>query len=112
METRLSLIWLSLFGIAQSTDVFTTELDRARGAIESMPVSNGLLAEGIGVYLAIKVALVIAVSIATLLSLRWLRANRGRARAIHGYVLSAIRVGTVAITIASLNNAMLLRSLG
>ena len=112
METRLSLIWLGLFGITQSTDVITTQLDRARGAIESMPVSNSLLTQGIGVYVATKVALVIAVSVATLLSLRWLRAKQGRARAIHGYVLSAIRVGTVAIALASLNNALLLRSLG
>ena len=112
MEARLSVIWLSLFGILQSTDIFTTELDRARGAIESMPISDTLLTQGIGTYVATKLALVVALSVAAFLSLRWLRARRSPSRAIHAFVLSGIRIGTVAIAIASLNNALLLRSMG
>jgi hypothetical protein len=112
VEPRLSIIWVSLFGILQSTDILTTELDRARGMIESMPVSEGLLTQSTWLFVATKVALVLAVSVATLLSLRWLRARRSRSRAVHGYVLSAVRIGTVAVAIVSLNNALLLRSLG
>jgi hypothetical protein len=108
----VSIIWLSLLGLVQSTDVLTTEFDRARGAIESMPVSDALLSQGNGLYLATKLALVLVVSGATLLSLRWLRARRSRSRTIHGYVLSSVRIATVAIAIVSLNNALLLRSLG
>ena len=108
----MSVIWLSLFGILQSADVFTTELDRARGAIESMPISETLLTQGIGTYVATKAALVVAVSVALLISHRWVRAKGSLSRAIHGFVLSGIRIGTVAIAIASLNNALLLRSMG
>jgi hypothetical protein len=112
VATRLSIIWVSLFGLLQSTDVLTTEFDRARGAVESMPISEALLAQGTSVYVGTKLALVLAVSVATLLSLRWLRARGSWSQAIHSYVLSAIRIATVAIAVVSLNNALLLRTLG
>ena len=113
MEARLSLAWFGLFGVLQSTDVLTTAVDRAGGSIESMPVTAALLdAGGIRLYLLMKVFLVAAAAVALLLSLRWLRRRRSHARAVHSYVLSAVRIGTVAIALASLNNALLLRSLG
>lgn len=112
IEARLTAIWLGLFGILQSTDVLTTAVDRARGSIESMPVRAALLNQGgVRLYLAMKVFLVAAAAAALLLSLRWVRKRRRHARAIHSYVLSAVRIGTVAIAIASLNNALLLSSL-
>jgi hypothetical protein len=110
---RLSLIWFGLFGVLQSTDVFTTALDRASGSIGSMPVTAALLDEGgIGLYLMMKIFLVAAAAVALLVSFRWMQRRRRHARAINSYVLSAVRIGTVAIAIASLNNALLLRSLG
>jgi hypothetical protein len=58
-----------------------------------------------------KVGLVAAAAAAALLALRWLRFKRVHARALYVYVISAIRVATVALAIASLNNALLLKSL-
>ncbi|HET9782242.1 MAG TPA: hypothetical protein VFR33_10725 [Candidatus Dormibacteraeota bacterium] len=113
MEGRLSVIWFGLFGVLQSTDVLTTAVDRARGSIESMPVSAALLdAGGVRLYLLMKVFLIAAAALALLLSVRWVRAKRRNAQAVHLYVLSAVRIGTVAIALASLNNAVLLRSMG
>ena len=113
MEARLSVIWLGLLAVLESTDVFTTALNRARGSIESMPVSAALLNQGgFGLWVTIKIALVVSASCALLLSLRWLRSRSSHAHAIHVFVLTAIRMGTVAIALASLNNAVLLRSLG
>ena len=112
-EARLSVIWLGLLAMLESADVFTTALDRARGSIESMPVSAALLNQGgLELWVTIKIALVVSAASALLLSLRWLQNKRSYARAIHVYVLTAIRMGTVAIALASLNNAVLLRSLG
>jgi hypothetical protein len=113
VETRLSVVWLGLLGVLESADAMTTAMDRARGSIESMPLSALLLnAGGMGLFLTLKLALVAGAAIALWLSLQWLRSSRAHARAIYVFVLSAIRMGSVAIAIASLNNALLLRSLG
>ncbi len=112
MESRLSLIWLGLLGVIESTDVLTTAIDRARGSIELMPVSAAVLDQGGLVhFVAMKVALVAAAAAAVLLALRWFRFQRAHARALYVYVLSAIRIGTVALAVVSLNNALLLKSL-
>ena len=38
----MAALWTALLLAGQATDVLTTALDRARGALESMPVSAGL----------------------------------------------------------------------
>ena len=112
MESRLSLIWLGLLGVIESTDVLTTAVDRARGSIEVMPLSAAVLDQGgLVLFVTLKVGLVAAAAAAVLLALRWLRFKRDHARAMYVYVLSAIRMATVALAIVSLNNALLLRSL-
>lgn len=112
MESRLGLIWLGLFGVIESTDVLTTAIDRARGSIELMPVSAAVLDQGgMVLFVTLKVGLVAAAAVAVLLALRWLQFKRAHARALYVYVLSAIRIGTVALAIVSLNNALLLKSL-
>jgi hypothetical protein len=112
VESRLSLIWVGLLGIIESTDVLTTAVDRARGSIESMPMSAAVLDQGgLALFMTMKVGLVAAAAVAALLALRWLRYKRLHARALYVYVISAIRMATVALAIVSLNNALLLRSL-
>ncbi|HEV3309125.1 MAG TPA: hypothetical protein VG815_01195 [Chloroflexota bacterium] len=112
MESRLSLIWVGLLGVIESTDVLTTALDRARGSIELVPLSAAVLDQGgLVLFITVKVGLVAAAAVAVVLTLRWLRYKRNHARALHTYVLSAIRMATVALAIASLNNALLLKSL-
>ena len=112
MESRLSLIWVGLLGIIESTDVLTTAVGRARGSIESMPVSAAVLDQGgLALFLTMKVGLVAAAAVAALLALRWLQYKRHHARALYVYVISAIRMATVALAIVSLSNALLLKSL-
>ncbi|MDQ6876650.1 MAG: hypothetical protein M3082_02925 [Candidatus Dormibacteraeota bacterium] len=112
MEFRLSLIWVGLLGVIESTDVLTTAVDRARGSIELIPLSAAVLDQGgLVLFVAVKVGLVAAAAAAALLALRWLRFRRDHARALYTYVLSSIRIATVALAIASLNNALLLKSL-
>jgi len=112
VESRLSLIWVGLLGVIESTDVLTTAVDRARGSIELMPLSAAVLDQGgLVLFVTMKVGLVAAAAAAVVLALRWLRYKRAHARALYVYVLSAIRIGTVALAIVSLNNALLLKSL-
>ena len=112
MESRLSLIWVGLFGVIESIDAFTTAVDRARGSIESMPLSAAVLDQGgLALFVAMKVGLVAAAAAAALLALRWLRFKRDHSRALYVYVISALRMATVALAIASLNNALLLKTL-
>jgi hypothetical protein len=112
VEARLSLIWVGLLGIIESTDVFTTAVDRARGSIELAPFSATVLDQGgLLVFVIVKVGLVAAAAAAALLALRWLRFKRVHARALYVYVLWAIRIATVVLAIACLNNALLFESL-
>jgi hypothetical protein len=112
VESRLSLIWVGLLGVIESIDILTTAVDRARGSIESAPLSATVLDQGgLVLFVTVKVGLVAAAAIAALLALRWLRFKRDHARTLYLYVLSAIRMATVALAIACLNNALLLKSL-
>ena len=113
VESRLGLIWLALLGITESTDALTTAFDRARGSIESMAVTAAILDQGgLALLVTTKASTVLAVAAALLLTLRWLQRSHHHARAVFVYVLSAIRMSTVFLAIVSLNNALLLRSLG
>jgi hypothetical protein len=112
VESRLSLIWVGLLGVIESTDILTTAVDRARGSIELVPLSAAVLDRGgLVLFVTVKVGLVVAAGASAVLALRWLRYKRDHARTLYTYVLSAIRMATVALAIASLNNALLLRSL-
>jgi hypothetical protein len=112
VESRLSLIWVGLLGVIESMDVLTTALDRARGSIELAPLSATVLDQGgLILFVTVKVGLVAAAAAAVLLALRWLRYKREHARVLYAYVLSAIRLATVALAIVCVNNALLLKSL-
>ena len=109
---RGTFVWITLLGAIEFTDILTTAIGRARGAIESMPISAAVMEEGgIVLFIAIKVALVIAVAIAVLLALRWVRSGRPGAGTLFVFTLSSIRVATVALALVSLHNAMLLTTL-
>jgi hypothetical protein len=74
---------VGLLGIIESTDVLTTAVDRARGSIESMPMSAAVLDQGgLALFMTMKVGLVAAAAVAALLALRWLRYKRLHARAL------------------------------
>ena len=67
---RLGLIWIGLLGVIQSTDIITTAMGRARGAVEAMPISAAVMNEGgMMLFVFVKFALVLAGAAAVLLTL-------------------------------------------
>ncbi|TMD81090.1 MAG: hypothetical protein E6I77_00390 [Chloroflexi bacterium] len=109
---RLGLIWIGLLGAIQSTDILTTAMGRARGAVEAMPISAAVINEGgLMMFVFVKFALVLAGAAAVLLTLRWVRTERPGAVALYVFTLAAIRGSTVALALVSLHNAFLLKSL-
>jgi hypothetical protein len=107
-----SLIWISLLGAIEAMDILTTHLGRAAGAVESMPISAAVMAEGgMGLFIVVKLALVVAGAIAVLLALLWVRNDRPGAGWVYAFTISSIRVTTVALAIVALHNAVLLQTL-
>ncbi len=112
MGNRACLVWISLLSAIESMDILTTDLGRARGAIESMPISAAVIDEGgMVLFVAVKIALIGAVAVAVFLTLRWLRRGDEGAGFLYSFTLSSIRIATVALAIVSLHNAVLISSL-
>jgi hypothetical protein len=87
-------------------------LGQAYGAVESMPISAAVMNEGgMALFIAVKLALVLAGAIAVLLAQLWVQSGRPGASLVYAFTISAIRVPTVALAIVSLHNAVLLQSL-
>jgi hypothetical protein len=111
MRVRTSLLWITLLAAIESMDILTTDLGRARGAIESMPISAAVMSEGgMALFVMVKLALVVASGIAVLLALLWVRRGVPFSGWVHMLTLSAVRVTTVAVAIVSLHNALLVLS--
>jgi hypothetical protein len=112
MTNRFTVLWITLLGAIEFTDILTTAVGRAHGAIESMPISAAVMNQGgLVLFVAVKLGLVGVVAVAALLAMRWMRHGRAGASALFTFTLSSIRVATVALAIVSLHNAMLLQSL-
>ena len=101
-----------MLGTIEFTDILTTAIGHARGAVEAMPVSAAVIADGgMVMFVAVKMALVIAVASAILLSLRWSERGTPGADALFTFTLWSVRIATVALALVSLHNAVLLTSL-
>jgi hypothetical protein len=112
MQNRSSLVWICLLGAIEAMDILTTAAGRSAGAIESMPVSAAVMSVGgIGLFMAVKLALVVVSATALLLALRWVRSERPGAGLVYEFTLWAIRITTVALSVVSLHNAVLIQSL-
>jgi hypothetical protein len=110
--SRLCLVWLGLLWSSESTDILTTALARAQGAIESVPLSAALINEGgMPLFVSLKLALVAAGAVALLLALQWIRHRRPGAGLLYAFTLTSIRITTVALALVSLHNAVLITSL-
>jgi hypothetical protein len=109
---RSSFVWIGLLAAIEAMDILTTDIGRARGAVESMPISAAVMSEGgMALFIVVKLALVAAGATAVLLALLWVRTGRPGAGWVYVFTLSAIRVTTVALAIVALHNAVLLQSL-
>jgi hypothetical protein len=101
-----------LLAAIEAMDILTTAVGRAAGAVESMPISAAVISEGgMALFIALKLALVLAGAIAALLALLWVRKGHPGAGLVYTFTMSAIRVPTVALAIVSLHNAVLLQSI-
>jgi len=109
---RSSLVWISLLTAIEAMDILTTDVGRAHGAVESMPISAAVMNEGgMVLFIVVKLALVAAGATAVLLALLWVRIGRPGAGWVYFFTMSAIRATTVALALVSLHNAMLLQTL-
>jgi hypothetical protein len=112
MEIRQATIWTLLLLAGQLTDVGTTALDRARGALESMPVSARLLEQGgIELLWSTKLLLVAAAGTALLLTARWSRRQHPASRVTFWFCLVTVQAATLGLVFVSLTNVALLGSL-
>lgn len=112
MGHRSSIVWIALLGAIEFTDVLTTAIGHAQGAIEAMPVSAAVIASGgIALFIIVKLTLVGAVATAILLAMRWMQHGRPGAGTLFSFTLWSVRIATVALAFVSLHNALLLTSL-
>jgi hypothetical protein len=112
VEIRQAVIWTALLLAGQAIDVFTTAVDRTRGALESMPVSAHLLELGdIGLLWITKILLVTAAGAALFLTALWTRRNGPSSRLTFRFCLVAVQAATIGLTWVSLSNVALLSSL-
>jgi hypothetical protein len=112
VANRACLVWIALLGAIESLDILTTGMGRALGAMESMPISAAVINQGgMSLFVVVKVALVVAVAAAVLLTLRWTRKGRQGAGTLFAFTLSSVRIATVALALVSLHNAVLISSL-
>ena len=112
MEIRQAILWTALLLAGQTTDLITTALDRARGALESMPISARLLEQGgIGLFWSTKLLLVAAAGTALLLTARWAGRDSQRSRTTFRFCLVAVQAATIGLVFVSLTNVALLSSL-
>ena len=107
MDARLAALWIGILGFAEFTDLASTALDKARGAVEATPLTASILAaNGIARLALLKLLLVVAVAMAFVITLRWSR--RGpMGVAAHRFVLNGCRITAVVGTLVSLHNALL-----
>src|SRR2546421_12874027 len=93
VANRVCLVWIALLGAIESMDILTTAVGRARGAMEAMPISAAVINEGgMMLFVILKVALVVAVAGAVLLTLRWMRRGHEGAGILFAFILNFFRI--------------------
>lgn len=112
MELRQALLWSGPLLGSQATDTLTTAIDRAQGALESMPVSARLLeVGGVALFWSFKL-LVVASAAATLVAAAGaVRADHRLSRFTFRVSLIAVQAVTICLAGVSLSNLALLTSI-
>lgn len=113
MELRQALLWSALLLWSQATDTLTTAIDRARGAMEAMPVSAQLLdVGGVALFWSFKVLIVAGAAAALIAAARKASEQRHRL-SLFTFRASLVAVQTVTVCLAcvSLSNLALLTTI-
>lgn len=106
------MLWSGLLLGGQTTDTLTTAIDRARGAIESMPVSARLLdAGGIAMFWGFKLLIVVTVAVALLTAASLVREGHHLSRVTFRLCLVAVQAATICLAFVSLSNLALFSSI-
>ncbi len=107
MAAYRDVIWVALLAVTQAGDLWTTAIDRAKGATESMPLTATVLAErGLLGLACLKVLLLLAF-VAALALARSRPAGSRHAGSLHAFVLFTCRISAMALGIVMLHNAAL-----
>lgn len=106
------MLWSGLLLGSQTTDTLTTALDRARGAIEAMPVSARILeVGGIAMFWGFKVLIVATVTVALLTAASLVREGHNLSKITFQLCLIAVQAATICLAFVSLSNLALLTSI-
>jgi hypothetical protein len=112
VEIRQALLWSGLLLGSQATDTLTTATARARGAMESMPVSARLLeVGGVALFWSIKVLIVATAAAALLAAATKVRQDHRLSRITFRVSLLAVQMATLCLAYVSLSNLLLLTSI-
>jgi len=113
VELRQALLWSGLLLGSQATDTLTTAIDRARGAMEAMPVSAQLLdVGGVALFWTFKLMIVAGAAAALIAAARKAGQNRHRLSLFTFRAsLVAVQAVTVCLACVSLSNLALLSSI-
>jgi hypothetical protein len=112
VEVRQAMLWSGLLLGSQATDTLTTAIDRARGAIEMMPLSSRLLeVGGVALLWTFKVMIVAGAASALLAAARKVRDDHRLSRLTFRLALIAVQAVTIGLACVSLSNLALLSSL-
>ena len=105
MELRQALLWSCLLLGSQATDTLTTAVDRAHGALESMPISARLLeVGGVALFSGFKVLVVASAAAALIAAARAVRHDHRLSHFTFRVSLVAVQTVTICLAGVSLNN--------
>jgi hypothetical protein len=112
VEVRQAVLWSVLLLGSQTTDTLTTAIDRARGAIEAMPLTANLLEiGGVAMLWGFKLLVVATMAVALLTAASLVRDNHKLSRITFRACLVAVQAATIGLAVASLSNVALLSSI-
>ena len=113
MEVRQAMLWSGLLLGSQATDTLTTAIDRARGAVEAMPISAQMLeVGGVALFWVFKVMIVAAAAAALLAAAHNARSDPRRfSRLTFQCSLVAVQAVTICLAFTSLSNVAVLGSI-
>lgn len=102
-------MWSGLLLGSQATDTLTTAVDRAQGALESMPISARLLeVGGIALFWSFKVLIVASAAAALIAAARLVRRDHRLSRITFRACLVAVQAVTICLACVSLSNLTVL----
>src|SRR5690348_4416624 len=106
-------MWSSLLLGSQATDTITTAIDRAKGAVEMMPISARLLeVGGVALFWSFKLLVVAGAAAALLAAAHKVRQDDHRlSRVTFQLSLVAVQAVTIGLAAASLSNLAVLTSI-